>query len=379
MTIEKFEKGVGAGAGIIGGLDSLFGWSARRQENAQKRLMDKQQSQWKEQQQILADYQLAQWNRENEYNDPTNYYKRLFAGAAANGINPKALIGDSAPGSVGQSATGVTAPGSTSPPGVGGVQQQSIAAGMNQVMAGMRQRAEISLLEAQARNLEQQNKESDSRIDLNRSNQKQMDANTVVLGQAFLTEQERTSLMRCNAVLASFQVNSWQQHNTADLAKKWAEVANLKANTDNKRKEGYWIDSKAQAYLDQSKARVALDIADRLLKNTLRELYGEEKAMQMLENDLYRRTLDSKVKIIDDEARWSGVYQFSQVFDNPYTAAALITARGDIVEVLTTELANSGLLETLPKKEREQFMSSLEEIIIKFAKKYTKHSGPTRR
>lgn len=141
MIIEQFGKGVSA---AVGALDSVFGWSAKRQENAQKRLMDKQQDQWKEQQQILADQQLEQWNRENEYNDPTNYYKRLFEGAAANGINPKALIGDSAPGSVGVSSP-KNAPGSTSIPGVGGVQQQSIASG---IIDGMRQRAEISNIDA---------------------------------------------------------------------------------------------------------------------------------------------------------------------------------------------------------------------------------------
>lgn len=134
--------------GIISGLDSFLGISANRQLKHQQRLMQQQQSYWKQQQQILNDYQLEQWNRENEYNDPTNYYDRLFNAADVHGINKNVLLGGVS-GNVGQSATGVRVPGSTSVPGVGGVSQQSIGAGMSVLMQGMRQRAEIENIQSQ--------------------------------------------------------------------------------------------------------------------------------------------------------------------------------------------------------------------------------------
>lgn len=147
-ALGSIGAGIDIASGLMGALDSVFGWSAKRQQRYQKELMDKQQSQWKEQQSILAQQQLDQWNRENEYNDPTNYFKRLMAGADANGLSKAAVLGDMPGGSVGQSATGVTAPGSTSAPGVGG--STLLPFGSSNVLGTMRQRAETSLIEAQA-------------------------------------------------------------------------------------------------------------------------------------------------------------------------------------------------------------------------------------
>lgn len=319
MTIEQFEKGVGAASGIVGGLDSVFGWSAKRQENAQKRLMDKQQEQWKEQQQILADQQLEQWNRENEYNDPTNYYKRLFEGAAANGINPKALIGDSAPGSVGQSASGVTAPGSTSPPGVGGVQQQSIAAGMNQVMAGMRQRAEIGLIEAQIRNLDKQNEERDSNIALNRLNEGYITQLTSLTYQQAVSEPIRRAGQIIQNTLAQYDVDTYDARFNAEMDKKWAEIQTAYASAYESwqsakkiGKEVEWFDTNAMQALSLSRSQVGVNWAMAKAQEALSEKYGAEAAQQILASDEFKKGMQYRLNILGTESEWAPLYQFTQ-------------------------------------------------------------------
>lgn len=153
MSIEKLGKGLGvvgsglkAADGLAGFVDGIFGISAKRQENAQKRLMDKQQDQWKEQQGVLNDYMLAQWNRENEYNDPTNYYKRLLSAGNELGITKAQLVGNTPGGNVGVSSSKNNAGGNV---GTGVGSPSALALGSTSSLAGLRQRAEIANLESQ--------------------------------------------------------------------------------------------------------------------------------------------------------------------------------------------------------------------------------------
>lgn len=138
---------VGAG---VGALDSVFGWSQKRQENSQKRLMEQQQNYWKEQNQILNQQQLDQWNRENIYNDPTNAYRRLLDAADANGISKAAILGKSGSQVQSQSASGVKMPGSTSMPSTSGAPQSNIGLGvMQSVNESMRNIKEMEFLGSQ--------------------------------------------------------------------------------------------------------------------------------------------------------------------------------------------------------------------------------------
>ena len=145
-TLGSISTGLKIADGAAGLIDGIFGISAKRQENAQKRLMDKQQDQWKEQQSLLNDYMLSQWNRENEYNDPTNYYKRLLNGADANGITKAGVLGDMPGGNVGVSASKNTAGGNV---GTGVGSPSALGLGSTSSLAGLRQRAEIENIESQ--------------------------------------------------------------------------------------------------------------------------------------------------------------------------------------------------------------------------------------
>lgn len=145
-ALGPIGAGIDMASGVAGALDSIFGWSAKRQHRMQKELMDKQQDQWKQQQEILNKAQLDQWNRENEYNDPTNYYKRLLEGADNNGLSKQAIL-EGVPSSVGVS-TSKNALGSTSMTGAGG--STLLPFGSSNILGAMHQRAETSLLDAQA-------------------------------------------------------------------------------------------------------------------------------------------------------------------------------------------------------------------------------------
>lgn len=311
----------GVASAVVSGLDSVFGWSSKRQENAQKRLMDKQQEQWKEQQDILARQQLEQWNRENEYNDPTNYFKRLFNGAEANGITKAGVLGNMPAGSVGQSATGVTAPGSTSGTGVGGVQQQSISAGMNNVLAGMRQRAEINLIEAQVRNLDQQNKESDSRIDVNKSTVENLDALTrVASNEAVLGPLRQKSLEIANE-LDAIRLEYAKPNAEADLEQRYANIQTAydeayKAYQEGRNAElrNQYVDRESIQRLAESRALAGYYVAQSKVAKELAEKYDAETAKIILESDEFQKGMQDRLTILGAEADWSDVYQYTHTF-----------------------------------------------------------------
>ena len=89
----------GAGS-LFGGIGSLFnGSSVQQQQNWQERMMDKQQQYWREQFDLV-----------NEYNKPKNLVSRYLEA----GISPSAGFGSS---SVGQSSASPTLGGSGSPVG----------------------------------------------------------------------------------------------------------------------------------------------------------------------------------------------------------------------------------------------------------------------
>lgn len=350
--IADIASGVTSAA--VGGLDSVFGWSSKRQEKAQKRLMDKQQDQWKEQQQILATQQLEQWNRENEYNDPTNYYKRLLQGADANGISKAGVLGDMPGGSVGQSATGVTAPGSTSPPGVGGVSQQSITAGMNTVLSGMRQRAEIGLIEAQIRNLDQQNKESDSRIDLNKISGKNLTALTEVASNEAVNIKLRNAALEISNSLDAIKLEFARPNAEADLDQKYANIQKAydeayKAYHEGRNAElrNKHVDEQALQALAESRAIAGFYIAQTKVQGKLEELYGAEAAQQILESDEYKKGTQDRLTILGAEADWSDVYQYTHTFgqmsDAKYTVHGLMDQDFDAAHYYEGVLKNTAI------------------------------------
>ena len=337
-TFSGFGSLVGVG---VSALDSIFGWSSKRQESAQQRLMDKQQDQWKEQQDLLNQWQLDQWNRENEYNDPTNYYQRLFDAAEKHGINPNLLVQGGTSGNVGTSASGVSTPGSTSVPGVGGVSQQSIGGNMNTVLAGMRQRAEIDNIEAQTRNLEQQTTESESRVDLNRTQRDLIQETQNLIRNQALSEETRRDLLLAEKTLRQLNIDNFNRLTDAQVAEAWARVANIHANTAKTDKESKYIEQTAQANIDAIKSQIALNSALYVVNKALAKKYGTETYGISFDNAVKQGSYKSQIDKIVKETQFYDFNQLKTLFSNPSSLIFALTngfAYGVIGDAETTAM-----------------------------------------
>lgn len=277
-ALGPIGAGIDIASGLMGALDSVFGWSAKRQQRYQKELMDKQQSQWKEQQQLLNQAMLEQWNRENEYNDPTNYFKRLMAGSDANGLSKAAVLGDMPGGSVGQSAS-KSVPGSTSVPGVGG--SSLLPFGGTSIMSSMRQRAETSLIEAQANYYESLSGKTKEETKLTNLKLATEEALRVNYGADSYAKRMAGLLSKIQGdnieTMQPFQIDSLISQSARDYE------ASL-----NSRKERGWMDSRYQKDMDTAEALIFLYGAERDAKI---QLAREGK----LNNDLFERTFEERV------------------------------------------------------------------------------------
>ena len=327
-VLGPIGAGIDIASGLMGALDSVFGWSAKRQHRYQQQLMDKQQSQWKEQQSILAQQQLDQWNRENEYNDPTNYFKRLMAGADANGFSKAAVLGDMPGGSVGQSATGVTAPGSTSAPGVGG--STLLPFGSTNILGAMRQRAEISNIEAHSDLLRAQAGESTAHTSLMEKQADLVVANERLVNNQALSEESRKALMDAQAAMERLRVDNYQDITDAQLAEVWARVANLEINTSNAEKEGKYIEEQAQVQLRKMKSEIAVNYALRLVHKAVAKKTGTETTGLAWDNMLKQGTTQNLIAKLEKEMQYYDVKELSAIFDKPQMViAAMADPDGD--------------------------------------------------
>lgn len=344
--IENFAKimpGVGTAAsvasGFLNGLDSIFGWSQKQQEKSQKALMDKQQDQWKEQQDILAGQQLEQWNRENEYNDPTNYYKRLLDGAEANGISKAVALGQSPGGTVGQSATGVTAPGSPSMTSTSGAPSYNIGSGL---MSSMRHVAEVANIEADTHLKESQAGYIPVQQQLTEAMTAVQNKNLEVMDQDIAVKIAQEDDYRASADLKRAQkdftkanellVKAQEAKTQKDIDKCLKEIEKL--TLDNAIVEKYGL-ARAKAELDRTKALTALSLAERAVANNLAKKYGVETAMQKMQNGVYMKTMSDLIKQIKGESqvaqaegKYAEAYQLNNLMPTGFV--------GDVVKTLNS-------------------------------------------
>lgn len=302
---------VGAGVGAI---DSIFGISQRRQENAQKRMMEQQQNYWKEQNEILYNQQVEQWNRENEYNDPTNAYKRLLDGAEANGLSKAQVLNGSGSQVQSQGASGVKMPGSTSMPSTSGAPVYSMGQG---VMNSMRQLAEIDLMESQA-------EENRSRAGLQGAQTSYtlrsfglLDANERLVNEKALSEPVRRGLDAANTALLQAQENRLAQLTSYEIDNfVTTSIRNIATSLESYERSRYinketeWYDTQAQVNIDRTQSEIELNAAIAKVQQELKDKYGAETAQQIMESEVYRDTIDSLKGRITSE---SNIVQFQDV------------------------------------------------------------------
>ena len=308
--VNGFDKAMGsvgsalsvanAGAGL---LDSIFGFSAKRQYKYQKQLMNDQYGYWLKQQDILANQQLEQWNRENEYNDPTNYYKRLMDGAEANGLSKAAIMGNSPGGSVGQSASGVSVPGTTAMPSAGS--SSLLPIGSANTLANLRQHAEIANIEAQTANLEQQTQESSSRVALNDVNSAYLSALEWLTNEKATSEEYKREGFKLSNALKQLEVENYQDITDANLRKLFAETNNINLSSAEKTIGLETLSQRNEAILEQTRSITMLNIADVALKKVLEKKYGAEYVRQLAENEHFNRIKDDLAKEISNNSYFS--------------------------------------------------------------------------
>lgn len=350
--LDKAAGGIGAAAsaanGVAGLIDGIFGFSAKRQYKNQKKLMEQQQNYWKEQQEILAGQQLEQWNRENEYNDPTNYYKRLMQGVDSNGLSKAAVLGDQPGGTVGQSGH-QPAPAAGSGVGLGSSTLQPIGSASS--LSNLKQRSEINLIEAQADEARARAGTAGSQQLLNEANIAVADANARLINEQALSEPVRRALTSQQEIYQKFQNDAFDARNEAEIRKMVSEAYDAFQRGSKTGKEANWVDKQAEASLKATYAMIALNGAQAIAQQKLADLYGAQYVSQLNDNEQWSRTIDSIVKRIETEARFAGIPFMSQALSSighvsPSGALALESAKlmngPDFIDMLVRSLVDAG-------------------------------------
>ena len=350
--LDKAAGGVGAAAsaanGVAGLIDGIFGFSAKRQYKNQKKLMEQQQNYWKEQQEILAGQQLDQWNRENEYNDPTNYYKRLLQGTDANGLSKAAVLGDQPGGTVGQSGH-QQVPASGSGVGLGSSTLQPIGSASS--LSNLKQRSEIANIDALTNMYNTQAGVAGSQQRLNEANIAVADANARLINEQALSEPVRRALTSQQEIYQKFQNSAFDARNEAEIRKLVSDAYDAFQRGSKTGKEANWVDKQAESSLKATYAMIALNGAQAIAQQKLADLYGAQYVSQLNDNEQWSRTIDSIVKRIETEARFAGVPFMSQAVSSighitvpGYGALGVssVSSGHDLLEALTSQLFESG-------------------------------------
>lgn len=247
----------GLGSGLVSGIASIFGGmqqnrmidkqiAAQKEENALNRAYNKE----------LAAYQnrmnVAQWQRENEYNSPANQMARLKAA----GLNPDLMYQNGASGLTAASSPQMTAGAASSPTDVSNLaNKKTVGQIVTEGLDNAQRAANIALTRAQAnktdaetigQNLKNQNilaldqaelNKLYSEADLNKKQMEVADANITYMQQKGAEIAENINLI----IAKTNDITTQQQFKRIELALKSKEVnaaiEKLAAETDFTREQ----------------------------------------------------------------------------------------------------------------------------------------------
>ena len=305
--LGSFGSGLSAASGATGFFDSIFGWSAKRQHKYQQQLMDKQYSQQKEFYQMQLEDQLEQWNRENQYNDPTNAYKRLVEGLDRNGLNKALAIGGASGGVTASSGHNASVPSG----GSSGLPSSTLLPiGSVGALSNLRQRAEISNIEAQT---EKTRKEA-GLVDVQTTNEmlrsSVIDAQHTLLQLSAKNVKADTAVKRATESFIKLQQSKYTEITESQIKHNLASVVSAMANyIDSITKRDLSVAQKSQAYAAaQMYVSSALLNAARVeTERRLAEKYGSETAHNMMDNQLFAMTFSYAADAIRNRAEITGV------------------------------------------------------------------------
>ena len=301
------NTGMSGLTGSVGLLDQIFGWSAKRQHKYQSKLMDKQFNQQKEFYQMQLEDQLEQWNRENEYNDPTNAYKRLVNGLDRNGLNKALAIGGASSGVTASSGHNPSVPSGGSS-GLGS--STLLPMGSVSSFANIRQRAEISNIEAQTEKI----RKEAGLVDVQTTNEmlrsSVIDAQHTLLQLSAKNVQADTAVKRATESFTKLQQSKYNELTESQIKQNLASVVSAMANyVDSMTKRDLSVAQKSQAYAAaQMYVSSALLNAARVeTERRLAEKYGSETAHNMMDNQLFAMTFSYAADAIRNRSELTGV------------------------------------------------------------------------
>ena len=313
----------------VNAFDSVFGISQRRQENAQKRLMEQQQEYWNKQNEVLYNQQVEQWNRENEYNDPTNAYKRLLDGAEANGLSKAQVLNGAGSQVQSQGASGVSAPGSVATPSTSGAPVYNMGQG---VMNSMRQLAEIDLMESEA----EKNRSSVGLQDAQTGYYKELAVTTANLGNLHLaqeaTEKQKAESLRLQNIGQEINNSTLAQKNIAELKKLASEIDYIieqtgltKANKEYREKELGVFDKRYDMEMMQAAAEYKLTLA----KAYAERMRGDDSAESAKFRNITNKELEKRLKETLRQMKIENDTYFDRMFtDMAKTPSSLMALLG---------------------------------------------------
>lgn len=310
-------------SGAVGAIDSIFGISQRRQENAQKRLMEQQQQYWNQQNEILYNQQVEQWNRENEYNDPTNAYKRLLDGAEANGLSKAQVLNGAGSQVQSQGASGVSAPGSVATPSTSGAPVYSMGQG---VMNSMRQLAEIDLMESEA----EKNRSSVGLQDAQTGYYKELAVTTANLGNLHLaqeaTEKQKAESLRLQNIGQEINNRTLAQKNEAELTKLWKEIDSIieqtgltKVNKEYREKEYGKFDERYEKEMLQAAAEYKLTLAKAYAERMLAADYMQSARYRSITNKDLDKRYKEELRKMKLENEWFVPKTHAEMTKTPFS------------------------------------------------------------
>ena len=333
-------------SGIASGIASIFGGIQ------QNNMIDKQIAAQKEENRLNRDYNmklaayqnrmnLAQWQRENEYNSPENQMKRLRAA----GLNPDLMYQNGASGLTAASSPAMTAGAASSPTDVSNLaNKKTVGQIVTEGLDNAQRAANIALTRAQANKTNAETKGQNLKnlnifaldraelenvladTDLKRSEQKQVLKNIEVMDKSL--EQMDASIEQIRT--ATNDITVQQQFKRFELALKSKEVnANVealavqmeftKAQTDQLKKSLPYILQQLAANVENTEANTAVLFADLVLKNTQIKLTN--KQVEQLQQIVDLQSFD-----LEDERFWRGLYVNGQ--QGPFGVSLRVVFQG---------------------------------------------------
>lgn len=292
-------------AGALSLASGIFRPSLKKQYKYQKKYLDDQTAASKE----LYDYQFR---NESEYNDPSNYLKRLMDGADANGLSKSAVLDGGAAGQSGVQHQGMPSSGS-------GTSYDFAASDLGSKLM------QNSLIGAQIRNLDSQsnknNKEAgaggtmDADINLKNSLAEQAANNSDLLREKALSEPIRRGLDSVNAALMQLQVDNYQSITDANIKKILSEAEKAWNESVLKGKESNFYDRLAKQQIAESNAKIVYNLAASKAQKALTAKYGAEAFGQKLQNGFMSQSFQDRLKQIVNDAKYAKLKPYLEYLD----------------------------------------------------------------